>query len=102
VAQGSGSFHRLIPDVITVSKDGRPFLEHAATVTSTGIDKPITSRHPGVLASSYPIKGQTRALQGATKNGQDTSQSQVPASKGTQLRDQHLKQSPPIVLFHFL
>jgi hypothetical protein len=26
----------------------------------------FTSRHPGVLASSYPIKGQARALQGAT------------------------------------
>jgi hypothetical protein len=38
VAQGSGSFHRLIPDITMVSKDGRPFLEHAAIVTSTGID----------------------------------------------------------------
>jgi hypothetical protein len=38
VAQDSGSFHRLIPNVTTVSRDGRPFLEHAATATSTGID----------------------------------------------------------------
>jgi hypothetical protein len=39
VAQSSGSFRRLIPDVIVVSRDGRPFLGHAATVTPTGIDK---------------------------------------------------------------
>jgi hypothetical protein len=39
VAQDSGSFHRLIPNVTTVSRDGRPFVEHAATATSTGIDE---------------------------------------------------------------
>jgi hypothetical protein len=39
VAQDSGSFHRLVPNVITVSRDGRPFLGHDATATSTGIDK---------------------------------------------------------------
>jgi hypothetical protein len=32
----------------------------------------FTSRHPGALASSYPIKGQTKALQGVAE--QDTSQ----------------------------
>jgi hypothetical protein len=35
----SGSFHRLIPNVTTVSRDGRPFPGHVATATSTGIDK---------------------------------------------------------------
>jgi hypothetical protein len=59
----------------------------------------FTSRYPGVPASSYPIKGQARALQRKKKT---QGKNQVPASKGTQLRDQHLKQSPPIVLFHFL
>jgi hypothetical protein len=41
MARCSGSFRRLIPDVTIVSRDGRPFLGHIATVTSTGID--ITS-----------------------------------------------------------
>jgi hypothetical protein len=36
VAQCSGSFRRLIPDV---TRDGRPLLGHAATVTPTGTDK---------------------------------------------------------------
>jgi ribosomal protein S2 len=27
-----------------------------------GVDKTLLQRHPGVLASSYPIKGQARAL----------------------------------------
>jgi hypothetical protein len=44
----------------------------------------FTSRHPGVPASSYPIKGQARALQ---KRGR------------TQLRDQHLQQSPVVLFF---
>jgi hypothetical protein len=52
----------------------------------------ITSRHPGTPASSYPIKGQARALQGET--GKTQVRSRVQASKGTQLRDQYLKQSP--------
>jgi hypothetical protein len=34
-----------------------------ATATSTGIDKTSPQGTPGVLASSYPIKGQARALQ---------------------------------------
>jgi hypothetical protein len=62
VAQNSGSFHRLIPDVITVSRDGHPFLRHVATATPTGIDKTSPQDTPGVPASSYPIKGQVRAL----------------------------------------
>jgi hypothetical protein len=55
----------------------------------------ITSRLPGVLASSYPIKGQARTLQ--TKNGRTDkpqARSQALASKSSQSTDQHLKQSP--------
>jgi hypothetical protein len=58
----------------------------------------FTSRYPGVPASSYPIKGQARALQRKKKT---QGKNQVPASKGTQLRDQHLKQSPPLYSFTF-
>jgi hypothetical protein len=57
VAQDSGSFHRIILYVTMVSRDDRPFSGHVATATSTGIDKTSLQRHPGVLASSYPIKG---------------------------------------------
>jgi hypothetical protein len=39
MAYDSGSFHRLIPYVTMVSRDGRPFLGHVAIATSTGIDK---------------------------------------------------------------
>jgi hypothetical protein len=67
VAQDSGSFHRLLADVTIVSKDGRPFLRHVATATSTGIDKTSPQGTPGVPTSSYPIKGQARALQGGKK-----------------------------------
>jgi hypothetical protein len=52
VAQDSGSFHRLIPDVTTVSGDGQPFLGHIATAASTGIDK--TSPHD-TPASRSPL-----------------------------------------------
>jgi hypothetical protein len=89
VAQDSGSFHRLIPDIITVSGDGQPFLRHVATTTPIGIDKTSPQDTLSVPASSYPIKGQVRGLQG----GKRQVRSQVLASKGTQLRDQHLKQS---------
>jgi hypothetical protein len=75
VAQDSGSFHRLIPYVTMVSGDGRPFLGHVATATSTGIDKTSPQDSSGVPASSYPIKGQARALQG----GMDE-QSQKPST----------------------
>jgi hypothetical protein len=53
----------------------------------------FTSRHPSVPVSSYPIKGQIRALQGR-QGARCQDRSQVLASKGTQPRDQHLKQSP--------
>jgi hypothetical protein len=43
----------------------------------------FTSRHPGVSVSSYPIKGQARALQGG-QGARCQARSQVLASKGTQ------------------
>jgi hypothetical protein len=64
VAQDSGSFHHLVLYVTTVSRDGRPFLGHVATAISTGIDKTSPQGTLGILASSYPIKGQVRALPG--------------------------------------
>jgi hypothetical protein len=64
VAHDSRSFHRLVPYITMVSEDGRPFLGHVATATSTGIDKTSPQDSPDVLASSYPIKGWDRALQG--------------------------------------
>jgi hypothetical protein len=60
------SFHRLVPYITMVSGDGRPFLGHVATATSTGIDKTSPQDSLGILASSYPIKGRARALQGGT------------------------------------
>jgi hypothetical protein len=66
VAPDSSSFHRLVPYVTMVSEDGWPFLGHVATATSTGIDKTSPQDSPGVPASSYPIKGRARALQGGT------------------------------------
>jgi hypothetical protein len=57
MAQDSRYFHRLVPYVTMVSGDGRPFLGHVATATSIGIDKTSPQDSPGVLASSYPIKG---------------------------------------------
>jgi hypothetical protein len=52
VAQDSGSFHRLLPDVTMVSKDGRPFLGHIVTATSTRIDK---TSPQGTPASRPPL-----------------------------------------------
>jgi hypothetical protein len=68
VAQDSRSFHCLVLYVTMVSRDGRPFPRHDATATSIGIDKTSLLRHPGIPASSYPIKGQAGALQGQTEN----------------------------------
>jgi hypothetical protein len=90
VAQDSGSFHRLVPYVTMVSGDGRPFLGHVATATSTGIDKTSPQDSPGVPASSYPIKGQARALQG----GGDGRTKPEAKHKQAKAEDQHLKQSP--------
>jgi hypothetical protein len=50
VARCSESFHCLISHDAMVSKDGRPFLEHVATVSSTGIDKTSPQGYP----SSWP------------------------------------------------
>jgi hypothetical protein len=49
VAQDSRSFHRLVPYVTMVSRDGRPFLGHVATATSTGIDKTSPQGTPASL-----------------------------------------------------
>jgi hypothetical protein len=72
VAQDSGSFHCLVLYVTMVSRDRRPFPGHVTTATSIGIDKTSPQGTLGIRASSYPIKGQARALQGDTK--QDASQ----------------------------
>jgi hypothetical protein len=76
VAQDSGSFHRLVLYVTMVSRDGRPFLVHVAIATSIGIDKTSLQRHPSVPASSYPIKGQARALKRARKGRRTTNHRQ--------------------------
>jgi hypothetical protein len=52
VTQDSGSFHHLVPYVGMVSRDGRPFLGHVATTTSTGIDK---TSPQGTPASRPPL-----------------------------------------------
>jgi hypothetical protein len=79
VAQDSGCFHRLVPYVTMVSGDGRSLLGHVAIATSTRIDKTSPLDSPGVPASSYPIKGQARALQEGRTN---KARSQAQASKG--------------------
>jgi hypothetical protein len=66
VAQDSRSFHRLVSYVTMVSGDDRLFLGHTATAIFTGIDKTSPQDSPDVPASSYPIKGRARALQGGT------------------------------------
>jgi hypothetical protein len=91
VAQDSWSFHRLIPDVTMVSRDGRPSLGHDAIATSTGIDKLHLKapRCPGLILSYK------RAGPGSTR-GNGGRKEQAPANEQTrlQLTDQHLKQSP--------
>jgi hypothetical protein len=100
MARLSGSFRRLVPYVAMVSRDGRPFPGHVATVISTGIDKtsPQGSRRPGLLS---PYK---RVGRGST-NGRDNTRTQTKkqrttdhkaegqALQGPPYRDQHLKQS---------
>jgi hypothetical protein len=99
VAQDSGSFCRLVPDVTMVSRDGRPFLGHVATATSTGIDKTSPQGTPGASATSYPIKGQARALQGGTR--QDTSQ-KPSSSKQRHTTHRPTSQAISLVLSLFL
>jgi hypothetical protein len=62
-------------------------------VSSTGIDKNITSRLPAVLASSRPIKGQARVLQRKNEQG-TTNEEKHKTTVKTQDRDRYLKQSP--------
>jgi hypothetical protein len=91
VAQDSGSFHRLVPDVTMVSKDGRPFLGHDAIATSTGIDKTSLKapRCPGLL---LPYK---RAGPGSTtKEGAST-------NKRTNQSPAHISTSQAITLVLF-
>jgi hypothetical protein len=57
MAQDSRSFNRLVPYVTMESGDGRPFLRHVATATSTS----RLPRRPGLL---LPYK---RAGQGSTR-----------------------------------
>jgi hypothetical protein len=57
----------------------------------------FTSRHPGAPASSFPIKGQARALQGAK---QDTSQ-KPGASKQRHTIHRSTSQAITFVLSHF-
>jgi hypothetical protein len=61
-----------------VSRDGRPFLGHVATATTTGIDKTSPQGAPGVPASSYPIKGQAGALQRGKAKEQRTTDNKKP------------------------
>jgi hypothetical protein len=56
----------------------------------------FTSRSPGILASSYPIKGQAGALQRTEDNGQQARhkfKAKYQMIQSSQHRDQHLKQS---------
>jgi hypothetical protein len=73
-----------------VSRDGRPFPGHVATTTSIGIDKTSLQRHPSVPASSYPIKGQARALKRESKKRQKNNEPQT------------MKNQSPFVLSFFL
>jgi hypothetical protein len=67
VAQDSGSLHRLVPDVTMVSRDGRPFLGHVPTATSTGIDKKLHLKAPRHLGLLLPYK---RAGQGSSRGNE--------------------------------
>jgi hypothetical protein len=96
MAQDSGSFHRLVPYITMVSRDGRPFPGHVATATSIGIDKTSPQCTPGVPASSYPIKGQARALQGGKKQAR----SQAQTSKGRRTTN-HRPQKTNLLVFSF-
>jgi hypothetical protein len=100
VAYDSMSFHRLVPYVAMVSGDGRPFLWHVATTTSTGIDKTSPQDSPGVPVSSYPIKGRARALQGGGTK-QDVSQ-KPSANKQTHTTHRSTSQAISFVLSLFL
>jgi hypothetical protein len=69
MARRSGSLRRLVSHNAMVSRDGRPFPEHVATLNKNRQN--ITSKLPVVLASSRPIKGQARVLrEGGTRDNE--------------------------------
>jgi hypothetical protein len=77
VTQDPKSFHRLILYVTMVPRDGRPFLGHVATTTSTGIDKTSPQRHPRRPCLLLPYKWAGR---GSTRGGgQQTTKNQSPS-----------------------
>jgi hypothetical protein len=78
MARRSGSFRRLVSHDAMVSRDGRPFPGHVATVNSTGIDQ---TSLPVVLVSSRPIKGQARVLQKGGETKHPTTQQQTTKKK---------------------
>jgi hypothetical protein len=71
MAWRSGSFRRLVSHDAMVSRDGRPFLGHVATVISTGFDK-TSPQDSGVLASSCPIKDRPGPYREGRNNEQNT------------------------------
>jgi hypothetical protein len=77
VAQDSGSFYCLVLYVTMVSRDGRPFLGHVATATSTGIDETSPQKHPRRPCVLLPYK---RAGRDSTRdNKQETTRNQSPS-----------------------
>jgi hypothetical protein len=94
-------FHRLVPYITMVSRDGWPFLGHVATATSTGIDK--TSRLPRRPGLLLPYKragqGSIRGTHGRTK--QDTSQ-KPSANKQRHITHRSTSQAISLVLSLFL
>jgi hypothetical protein len=76
VTQDPKSFHRLILYVTMVSRDGRPFLGHVATATSTAINKTSPQRHPRRPCLLLPYK---RADMGSTR-GRRTTDDEKPVS----------------------
>jgi hypothetical protein len=71
MARRSGSFRRLVPYDAVVSRDGRSFPRHVATVILTGIDKtpPQDFQRPGL---PLPYKRAGRALQRAADKPETT------------------------------
>jgi hypothetical protein len=81
MARRSGSFRHLVPYNAVVSRDGRPFLGHIATVSSTGIDNtsPQDFRLPGL---PLPYKRAGRALQ-RRQEQPETSTPRLPTQRST-------------------
>jgi hypothetical protein len=96
VAQGSGSFHRLILYVTMVSRDGWPFPRHVAIATSIGIDKTSPQRHPRRPSLLLLYK---RAGQGSTKKEEGRSQEQ--ASKGRRTTNHRQRKTNLLLYSHF-